>query len=35
MVCIDRPGAAELIAYLEALHRWLRDLDALCDRQQD
>jgi hypothetical protein len=33
MVCTDRPGAAALIQYLEALHRWLRDLDKLCDQQ--
>jgi len=32
MVCIDRDGAASLVLYLEALHRWLRDLDTLCRR---
>lgn len=32
-ICVDRFGAAALIAYLEALHRWLDDLDKLCSQQ--
>lgn len=35
MVCMTAPGATELILYLEAVNRWLADLDTLCPAEKE